>query len=127
MTGKERLAKSLRQHVFEMLDAETNFTDDDAGRVAHTIEMAFNAALYADKPRWSIGDEYQPVGDHKARCTVTDVVRTFGENGQLRISYISQHEFLNQMVTNYDVSETMIARCRFCHKRKRYIETNEVL
>ena len=127
MTGKEKLAKSVRQYVFEMLDAEPNFNGMEAGQVAHAIEMAFNATLYADKPRWAIGDEYQPVGKHKARCIITDIVRTFDENGQLRITYVSQHEFLGQTVTNYNVSETTVARGRFCNKRKKIIETGEII
>lgn len=39
------LADDLRNHVFEMLDAEPEMTGADAGKVAHEVEEAFKTAI----------------------------------------------------------------------------------
>lgn len=63
-------------------------------------------------PRFKIGQKYIPVGDkNKAIHTVVDIHTTMNSAGEVvRLRYVSTHEFCGQMVTDYDVSDTRIAR-----------------
>ena len=41
----QQLAEDVRQHAFNLLDAEPELTGDDAGRVAASVEQAFLSAM----------------------------------------------------------------------------------
>jgi len=61
--------------------------------------------------RFPIGTRYWSRGQHKRLCTVVDVHSTYNRLGQLvKLRYVSQHEFLGQIVTDEDVVEVTIAR-----------------
>ena len=58
-----------------------------------------------------IGDKYYTRGKHPRLCTVVDVYKTYNSNGELvATKYVSTHEFLGQIVTDYDVPKTTILR-----------------
>ena len=128
---KNELAENLRQYVFEMLDAEPNFSGMEAGQVAHAVEMAFKAVLNNGGgvsgygPRWNVGDTYQTSGKNSTTAIIVDVNREFTENGHLNYSWKSQHQFLGQTVNNYRVNSTTIARGRFCKQAGRVLESGE--
>lgn len=45
------------------------------------------------------------------RCTVIDILRTYNDQGALvRLRYAATHDFMGQTVTDYDVTDTAIAR-----------------
>lgn len=61
--------------------------------------------------RFPIGTVFQTPGKHPRTCTVTDILRTYNEAGELvRVRYVAQHEFMGQTITDNDVCETSIAR-----------------
>jgi len=46
-------------------------------------------------------------------CTVVDKLETYNSKGELvKTRYVSEHEFLGQIVTDYDVVPTTILRGR---------------
>jgi hypothetical protein len=62
------------------------------------------------KPRFQIGQQY--FTRHKAPrlCTITDILYTTNNDGELvKIRYIATHELMGQTVTDNDVVETTIA------------------
>ena len=60
---------------------------------------------------YPIGTAYQSSGKHKHTCTVIDVHKTYNSLGVLvKLRYVSQHQFLGQTVTDYDVVPTTIKR-----------------
>lgn len=62
-------------------------------------------------PRFTIGTQYTTRGKHPQLCTVTDILSTCNAKGELvRIRYVSTHLFAGQIVTDYDVCDTTIAR-----------------
>ena len=61
--------------------------------------------------RFPIGTQYRPAGKHAKVTTVTDQLTLTNSKGEiLRVSYLTKHEFLGQMITNHDVCDTTIAR-----------------
>lgn len=61
-------------------------------------------------PRFDIGTKYKTRGKSPRSCTVVDIYKTYNSKGELvKISYISEHMFLGQIVTDRDVNETTIA------------------
>lgn len=61
------------------------------------------------KQRFEIGTKY--MGRGKRICTVVDVYRTYNSAGELvKLRYVSTHEFMGQVITDYDVVDTTIAR-----------------
>ena len=61
--------------------------------------------------RFPIGTQYKPVGKHTKVTTVIDQLTLTDSKGEiLRVSYLTQHEFLGQTITNHDVCDTTIAR-----------------
>jgi hypothetical protein len=65
----------------------------------------------ADCPRFSIGQQFTPIGKAKRVYTIRDILRTYNHSGQLvRIRYLATCEFMGQVLTDYDVNETTIAR-----------------
>jgi len=63
-------------------------------------------------PRFKIGQKYIPVGDkNKAVHTVVDIHTTTNAAGEVvKLRYVSTHEFCGQIVYDYDVNDTRIAR-----------------
>lgn len=60
---------------------------------------------------YEIGTKYMSRGKHPILCTVTDILKTYNSAGELvKVRYISEHEFCGQMVKDYDVLATTIAR-----------------
>lgn len=62
--------------------------------------------------KYPIGTQYLPMGRKNAKvCTITECFKTYDSKGNLvRTFYESKHDFMGQVVTNRDVSETTIAR-----------------
>lgn len=50
------LGEDIRNHVFEMLDAEPETDGDQCGRVAKAVEEAFIQAMHKDEPIGNDGD-----------------------------------------------------------------------
>lgn len=60
--------------------------------------------------RFPIGTKFTPKRKHAAECTVVDVYRTYNSAGELvKLRYVTQHQFLGQTLTNYDVVDATIA------------------
>lgn len=58
-----------------------------------------------------IGVVYKTRGKHPRLCTVVDKLDTYNSKGELaRTRYVSEHEFLGQIVTNSDVCRVTILR-----------------
>ena len=123
-TRKNELSEDLRQYVFEMLDSEVEFSGMEAGQIAHVIEMAFIAAYDSKPPRWQIGDKFTPKGKVKRECTITDIARTFTENGNMTIKYIASHDFMGQKLSDTYCDAT-IARGRVCLLTGKVIESGQ--
>lgn len=65
--------------------------------------------------RFEIGTKYKTSGKHPKLCTVVDVLRTYNSAGDLvKLRYVSEHEFLGQTVTDYDVPDAAIAKGKIC-------------
>jgi hypothetical protein len=61
-------------------------------------------------PRYAIGQQFMSRGKFPRLCTVTDILTTTNSNGVVvKIRYVAEHEFLNQIVTDSDVSDTAIS------------------
>lgn len=61
--------------------------------------------------RFPIGTQYKPAGKYAKVTTVVDQLTLTNSKGEiLRVSYLTQHEFLGQTITNHDVCDTTIAR-----------------
>ena len=123
-TRKNELAEDLRQYVFEMLDAEVEFSGMEAGQIAHIIEMAFKASLDAKPPRWQIGDKFTPKGKVKRERTITNIVRTFTENGIMTTVYRASHDFMGQKMSD-TYRDATIARGRMCQITGKVIESGQ--
>ena len=124
MPRKNELAEDLRQYIFEMLDNEIEFSGMDAGQIAHVIEMAFNAAYDSKPPRWQIGDKFLLRSKTRRECTITNIIRSFPENGNISIRYAASHDFMGQKISD-TYSETTIARGRFCQDTGKVIESGQ--
>jgi hypothetical protein len=56
-----------------------------------------------------IGTTYQTRGKRKDMCKVIDIYKTYNFKGELvKTTYVSEHTFLGQKVTEYDVVKTTI-------------------
>ena len=61
-------------------------------------------------PRFKIGTTFIPVGRGYV-CTVTDIHTTTNAKGEfVKLRYVAEHMFAGKVVTDYDVTETTIAR-----------------
>lgn len=61
--------------------------------------------------RFEIGTKFRSSGKHPKICTVVDILTTYNSAGEVhKIRYVATHEFLGQIVTNYDVCDVEIAR-----------------
>ena len=60
---------------------------------------------------YPIGTQYMPMRKNTYVCTITDIHKTYNNNGDLvKTSYVATHEFCGQTITDNDVIETTIAR-----------------
>lgn len=58
-----------------------------------------------------IGTKFKTQGKHPRLCTVVDIWKTYNSNNELvHVRYVATHEFMGQIVTDYDVVETTIKR-----------------
>ena len=110
MNRIEQLAEDLRFHVFQTLDREHDSDAHQSGRIAAIIESVFLAEMRNENPpRFHIGDQYNTKGKHPYLCKITGIKRTYiGE--EVSHCYVSEHEFLEQMVIYDEVPESTVAR-----------------
>ena len=60
---------------------------------------------------YKIGTKYKSAGKRKDICTVVDILKTYNNAGDLvKVRYVSEHNFMGQKVTDYDVCSATIAR-----------------
>jgi hypothetical protein len=60
---------------------------------------------------YAIGTKFLLGGKHKRECIVTDILKTYNSAGDLvKTRYQASHEFMGQIVTDYDVVAVTIAR-----------------
>ena len=63
------------------------------------------------EPQFKIGTKYQSTGKRKDICTVIDILKTYNSNNILvQVRYVSEHDFMGQVVRDYDVIGATIAR-----------------
>jgi len=61
--------------------------------------------------KYPIGTQYMPMRKNTYVCTITDIHKTYNNNGDLvKTTYLATHEFCGQTITESDVNETTIAR-----------------
>lgn len=64
-----------------------------------------------DKPRYAIGHKFTPVGKVRREYTVVDILWTYNSAGEcVKVRYVATHEFMGQLLTDYDVPEITVAR-----------------
>ena len=62
------------------------------------------------KPKYKIGQKFKPMGKNST-YTVKDIYLTYNsQNDLISIRYVCDYLFCEQIVTDYDVPETTIAR-----------------
>ena len=63
-------------------------------------------------PKYKIGQQYTVKRPkYERHYTIVDIWTTTNSAGEVvKMRYVSQHEFIGQLVTDYDVVETTIAR-----------------
>lgn len=62
------------------------------------------------KHRFPIGTQYMSRGKHPLLCTVVDHLTLTNSKGEIiRVSYITEHLFLGQIVKTHDVVDPTIA------------------
>jgi len=67
--------------------------------------------LQASPSRFPIGTKFHSRGKYPKLCTVTDILRTYDNAGNLvSIRYIATHSFCGQVVADTDVNDMTIAR-----------------
>lgn len=60
--------------------------------------------------RFTIGTQFKSRGKYPRLYTITDILRTYNNAGELvRLRYEATHDLAGQKVTDYDVVETSIA------------------
>lgn len=70
------------------------------------------------EPRFTIGQQFMTRGKHPKLCTVKDIYKTYNSEGLLiKINYVASHDFMGQIVTNYEVTDTAIAMGLIADKR----------
>ena len=58
-----------------------------------------------------IGTEFLTRGNHPRKCKVIDIHTTTNSAGQVvKVTYVAEHEFLNQTLVEYDIPEATIIR-----------------
>lgn len=59
--------------------------------------------------KYQIGQKFMTRGKHPKFAQVVDVLRTYNSAGELvKISYVTKHSFLGQIITDHDTYETTI-------------------
>jgi hypothetical protein len=81
---------------------------DEARQALDALDAAIGRATKT--PRFQLGQQFSTRGKHPRLCTVTDILRTYNDAGELvRLRYVATHQLCGQTVTDYDVVETTIA------------------
>jgi hypothetical protein len=58
-----------------------------------------------------IGTKFTPIRKHAKEQTVIDIHTTYNSKGEIvKVRYVCTHEFMGQVVTDYDVVKTTILR-----------------
>ena len=122
MDIRRQLANKLEQFVATIL--KPNLDAKQTKHVAHVMRTAFNAAIDSKPTRWQIGDKFTPKGKVKRKCTITNIIRTFSENGNMTTVYRASHDFMGQKISD-TYSETTIARGRICPDTGKAIESGQ--
>ena len=120
MDIKQQLANKLEQFITVIL--KPNIAAKQTKHIAHVMRTAFNAAYDSKPPRWQIGDKFTPKGKVKRKCTITNIIRTFTENGNMTTVYRASHDFMGQKISD-TYCETTIARGRVCSNTGEVIES----
>jgi len=59
---------------------------------------------------YPIGTQFKTRGKAPRLCTVADILKTYNsENVLVKTRYVATHEFMGQLVADYDVVATTIA------------------
>lgn len=62
-------------------------------------------------PKFKIGQTFMPYGKHPKLNTIIDIHTTTNSAGEVvKFRYVATHEFMGQVITDYDVNETTVAR-----------------
>lgn len=65
--------------------------------------------------KYKIGQKFKPRRKRQDTCTIIDILRTYNSVDQLvKIRYVTSHEFLGQLVFDYDVLQTTIDMGDLC-------------
>lgn len=60
--------------------------------------------------KFPIGTRFHARGKNKRINTIVDIYKTYNSKNELvMIRYVSTHDFMGQIVTDYDVIETTVA------------------
>ena len=63
--------------------------------------------------RFDIGYQFKSRGKYPKTCTVTDILKTYNSKNELvKVRYVATHQFINQIITDYDVPETTLLMSR---------------
>lgn len=124
MSVGQQLADELEQFVIDLLQIPIRIDAKQGNNIVHIMKMAFIAAYDSKPPRWQIGDKFLLRSKTRRECTVTDIIRTFAENGNMSIRYRASHDFMGQKISD-TYSETTIARGRICPNTGKAIESGQ--
>jgi hypothetical protein len=59
---------------------------------------------------YAIGTKFKSRGKSPRLCTVIDILKTYNSKSELvKTRYVATHEFMGQVVTNYDLPAATIA------------------
>lgn len=60
--------------------------------------------------RFAIGQRFHTRGKAPRLCTIVDILRTYNSANELvRTRYVATHEFMGQIVYDYDVLDSTVA------------------
>ena len=124
MITKQQLADELEQFVIDLLQIPVRIDAKQGNNIAHIMKTAFLAAYDSNPPRWQIGDTFIPKGKVKRQHTVTNIIRSFSDEGNMTIKYRASHDFMGQKISD-TYSETTIARGRMCLDTGKVIESGQ--
>ncbi len=62
-------------------------------------------------PKFAIGQCFKTQGKHPKVCKIIDIHKTYDSQGKLvKFRYVATHEFVGQILTDYEVVEATVAR-----------------
>ena len=69
--------------------------------------------------KYPIGTQYMPIRKDTYVCTITDIHKTYNNDGDLvKTCYVATHEFCGQTIVESDVNEATVARGIYNMKAK---------